>query len=136
MKNIVFVHQSAELYGSDKTLLLYLKHYDKTKINPIVILPYDGPLKDALEEENIKVIIAPVLKLYRNIFTPKNIISFFKDIKKGFQRLDEINNNYKIDVIYSNTLAVLLGAFYAKKRNIKHTFQILLFVTQLLQKII
>ena len=42
----------------------------KEKINPI------------LEKENIKVVIAPVLKLYRKMFTPKNMVSFTKQIKK------------------------------------------------------
>jgi len=31
MINILFIHQSAELYGSDKTLLLLLKHLDRKK---------------------------------------------------------------------------------------------------------
>ena len=60
MKNILFVHQSAELYGSDKTLLLLLKHINKQKFCPIVVLPNDGPLKKELEKENIEVFITPV----------------------------------------------------------------------------
>ena len=53
MKNILFIHQSAELYGSDKTLLLLLKYLDKSKYNPLVVLPNEGPLKQELEKENI-----------------------------------------------------------------------------------
>lgn len=124
MKNILFIHQSAELYGSDKTLLLLLKHIDKSKVNPIVILPFEGPLKVELENDKIKVVIAPVLKLYRKMFTPKNIFQFFKDIKKGFNTIDDLNNQYNFDLIYSNTLAVLLGIFYAKKSGIKHLWHV------------
>lgn len=124
MKNILFIHQSAELYGSDRTLLLLLKHLDKTKFKSVVILPFDGPLKVELERENIKVVVAPVLKLYRKMFSPKNIFQFFKDIKKGFNTIDNLNKEYKFDFIYSNTLAVLLGVFYAKKSGIKHLWHI------------
>jgi glycosyltransferase involved in cell wall biosynthesis len=124
MKNILFIHQSAELYGSDKTLLLLLKHLDKTKFNSVVIIPFDGPLKTELEKENIKVIIAPVLKLYRKMFSPRNILKFFIDIKKAFKVLDKLNKEYKFDIIYSNTLAVLLGIFYAKKTKIKHLWHV------------
>lgn len=124
MINILFIHQSAELYGSDKTLLLFLKNIDKTQFKPIVILPIDGPLKDELEKIDVQVIIAPVLKLYRKMFTFKNIIKFFKDIKVGFKIIDEINKKEKIDIIYSNTLAVLLGLFYAKKRKTKHVWHV------------
>ena len=55
MKNILFIHQSAELYGSDKTLLLLLKYLDKSKYNPLVVLPNEGPLKQELEKENMSI---------------------------------------------------------------------------------
>lgn len=115
MINILFIHQSAELYGSDKTLLILLAKLDKAKFRGVVILPFDGPLKTALEKEEIKVVVAPVLKLYRKMFTPKNIFLFLKDVKKGISILEELHTEYKFDLVYSNTLAVLLGLIYAKK---------------------
>ncbi|WP_293874338.1 glycosyltransferase family 4 protein [Flavobacterium sp.] len=124
MTNILFIHQSADLYGSDKTLLLLLTKLDKSRFNPVVVIPLDGPLRKELEKENIKVIIAPVLKLYRKMFTPKNILLFFKQIKKAVSILDELNSQYNFDIIYSNTLAVLLGMVYAKKRKIKHIWHV------------
>ena len=71
MISILFIHQSADLYGSDKTLLQLLTYIDRTKFNPVVVIPIDGPLKVELERLNIEVYITPVLKLYRNIITPK-----------------------------------------------------------------
>ena len=124
MKNILFIHQSAELYGSDKTLLLLLKNLDKNKFKPIVLLPFDGPLKETLENENIEVVIAPVLKLYRKLFTPKNLIGFFKDIKVAFKIVNELHKKYQFTLIYSNTLAVLLGIMFAWKNNIKHLWHV------------
>ena len=124
MKNILFIHQSAELYGSDKTLLLLLKNLDKNKFKPVVLLPFDGPLKEALENENIEVVIAPVLKLYRKLFTPKNLIGFFKDIKAAFKIVNELHKKYQFTLIYSNTLAVLLGIMFAWKNNIKHLWHV------------
>jgi glycosyltransferase involved in cell wall biosynthesis len=124
MISILIIHQSAELYGSDKTLLLLLKYLDKTKFYPVVVLPNEGILKDELEKENIKVVIAPVLKLSRKMFTPKNIFNFLKDIKKGISILDKLNNKHHFDIVYSNTLAVSLGMIYAKKRKIKHLWHV------------
>ena len=124
MKNILFIHQSAELYGSDKTLLLLLKYLDKTKFNAVVILPNQGPLETALEKENIKVVIAPVLKLYRKMFSIKNLLNFYREKNKGIKTLDILNKTYHFDIVYSNTLAVLLGMIYAKKRKIKHIWHV------------
>ena len=124
MKNILFIHQSSELYGSDKTLFLFLKHLDRRLYNPIVLLPSLGPLKNELEKINIKVIIAPVLKIYRDMFSFRNMLKFYKDYKKAIQIIDFINDDNKIHVVYSNTLAVLLGLCYARKRKIKHLWHV------------
>ncbi len=124
MINILFIHQSSDLYGSDRTLLLLLKHIDRKKFFPVVILPNVGPLKVELEKENIEVVIAPVLKLYRKMFSPKNLITFFTDIKKGLKICDDLDRKYNFDIIYSNTLAVLLGVFFARKAKIKHIWHV------------
>jgi len=124
MINILFIHQSAELYGSDKTLLLLLKNLDKSKFYPVVILPFNGPLVNEFEKEGIQVEIAPVLKLHRNLFKPKNALNFLLDLKKSFKAANELNNKYHFDFIYSNTLAVLLGIAFAWNKNIKHIWHV------------
>ena len=50
MISILFIHQSSDLYGSDKTLLLLLQQLDKKKYTPVVVLPLSGPLKEELEK--------------------------------------------------------------------------------------
>ena len=77
MKSILFIHQSAELYGSDKTILMFISSLDKQQYKSVVILPFDGPLKREFEKNGIEVVIAPVLKLYRKMFTPKGILKLF-----------------------------------------------------------
>jgi glycosyltransferase involved in cell wall biosynthesis len=124
MISILFIHQSAELYGSDKTLLLLIKNLDKSKFKIVVILPNEGPLKIELEQIGIKVVLAPVLKLYRDIFKLKNAYHFLNEIRTSIKILDNLNKEYQFNLIYSNTLAVLLGAIYARKRKIKHLWHV------------
>jgi glycosyltransferase involved in cell wall biosynthesis len=124
MKNILFIHQSSELYGSDKTLLLLLKSIDKQKFLCTVVLPTQGPLKEELDLIGIKVIIAPVLKLHRNIFRLKFAILFYKDFFSSLSTLKKLHKENKFDLVYSNTLAVLAGAFFAKKYKIKHIWHV------------
>lgn len=124
MINILFIHQSAELYGSDKTLLLLLQHIDRSRFFPVVILPNEGPLKDKLAEINVEVFINPVLKLHRKMFTPSNLILFLKQSHKGVKELDILHKQYNFDIVYSNTLAVLLGIIFASKRKIKHIWHV------------
>ena len=124
MKSILFIHQSAELYGSDKTMLYFLSELDKTEYLPVIVLPFDGPLKIELEKNNIKVVIAPVLKLYRKMFTPKNVITFFREYKEGVAVLDKLNKEHDFKLVYTHTLAALIGIIFAKKRKIKHLWHV------------
>ena len=124
MKNILVVHQSAELYGSDKTLLLLLSKLDKDKVTAVVILPSQGPLKNELEKTGIVVEVAPVGKVYRSMFTPKNLYLFMKGIKKALNVMDKLDKTYHFDMVYSNTLAVLAGMFYARKKKLKHVWHV------------
>ena len=124
MKKIVIIHQSAELYGSDKMLLLFLTHLDNSKFFVVVILPSSGPLQTALEQLGLEVHLAPVLKIYRNIVKPNNLFQFSKQFKSSLRFLETLHKKHHFDVVYSNTLAVLLGMFFARKHKIKHLWHV------------
>jgi len=122
--SILFIHQSAELYGSDKTILMFISNLDKQKYFPVVILPFDGPLKTEFEKNNIKVVIAPVLKLYRKMFTPKNILKFFKEYSEGLKTINQLHKEHNFKIVYSHTLAALIGIAFASKNKIKHLWHV------------
>ena len=124
MKRILIIHQSAELYGSDKTLLIFLQNINKNNFFTVVVLPNDGPLKAELEKIGIKVVITPVLKLYRDIFTFKNGIKFIKESFKSISVVNNLHKEHNFDIVYSNTLAVLLGALFSLKKQIKHIWHV------------
>lgn len=124
MNNILYIHQSAELYGSDKTLLYLVAEIQQKGFNPIVVLPFEGPLYDELKKHNIEIIIAPVLKISRKMFSFSNLISMPKQIFQSFSIINKQLNGRKIKWVHSNTLAVLIGALYAKRYNIKHLWHV------------
>lgn len=124
-KTILFVHQSSELYGSDKTLFCLVRDLKNTNLyTPIVVLPHEGPLKDILRKENIKVIVAPVTKVSRKMFKIGNLLLLPFKLLKALRHLKKELKGETIDLIHSNTLAVLLGAFYAKQEKIKHLWHV------------
>ncbi len=124
MKSILFIHQSAELYGSDKTILMFISSLDKQQYKSVVILPFDGPLKREFEKNGIEVVIAPVLKLYRKMFTPKGILNFFKEYRDGIRLLNQLHQKHHFNIVYSHTLAALIGIIFARKNNIKHLWHV------------
>lgn len=66
---IIFINQSSELYGSDKTLLdLVVGLKTNYNIDPIVIMQQPGLLNLELDKYNIEYHYIPVLKLHKRCF--------------------------------------------------------------------
>ncbi|RZJ71972.1 glycosyltransferase family 4 protein [Flavobacterium sp.] len=121
---ILVIHQSAELYGSDKTLLHLVSALQGSEISFIIVLPFDGPLRPELEKCGAKVIIAPVIKISRKMFTPGNVFSLPTQVWRGFAAVKKQLGKTKIDLVYSNTLAVMFGALYAKRFRLPHLWHV------------
>ena len=123
MKNILFVHQSADLYGSDKTLL-YLVASIKDTFYPIIVLPEEGLLSEELKKQDIEFYVMPVIKVSRQLFKSLDFFKLPFNIYKAVNTLKTKLGNRKIDIVHSNTLAVFLGAFFSKKYKIKHIWHV------------
>jgi glycosyltransferase involved in cell wall biosynthesis len=124
-QNILFFHQSAELYGSDKTLLYLVKDLNQnSNYNPIVVLPSEGELTIILKDLNITYITTPVLKLSRGMFRAKELLKLPFQIVKSIKYINKQLKGIDITLIHSNTLAVFLGFFYAKLKGIPHVWHI------------
>lgn len=124
MKNILYLHAGAELYGADIVLLELLKNIDKKEFKPYVILPCDGPLVKKFKENNIQVEVISYPILRRKIFTPIGIIKYFKDYIKYSKRIKKIAYERNIDIIHTNTAAVLEGIYIKRKLKIAHVWHI------------
>lgn len=119
MKRILYLHAGAELYGADVVLLELLKGLDKSKIKPYVILPCDGPLVKELRKNNIEVDVIEYPILRRKYFNPVGIIKYLKDYFKYSKMISKIVKCRNIDVIHTNTAAVLEGIYVKNKCNAK-----------------
>lgn len=125
MRLILFVHQSAEMYGSDKVLLYLVRALlQRDEFKPVVILPELGPLYDALIADGIEVHIGEVAKISRSAMSPAGLWRLIGQITKGISDIDRIVSGRNIAVVHSNTLAVLSGAIWAARRRVKHLWHV------------
>ncbi|MFT8812137.1 glycosyltransferase family 4 protein [Oenococcus sp.] len=115
MKNIFYLHASAELYGSDKVLLNLVTGLDKKQFRPIVILPEAGPLLDTLKASGIivEVVAYPILR--RKYFNPKGIFNYVRHYTASVTALAKLAKKYEADLIHVNTLAVLEGILLKRR---------------------
>lgn len=128
-KNVLFVHQSAEMYGSDKVLLYLVSGMAAHGLKPIVLLPEEGPLVTELQKCGVETLIVPVTKLDRKILSPKGLFRLPWSLYKSIVGINRAVAGRQIDLAYSNTLAVLGAAVWAllmRKPHVWHVHEILL----------
>lgn|SRR5699024_5486178 len=129
MKNILYLHAGAEMYGADKILLELVTGLDKSKFHPIVVLPNDGILKDKLIENGIETYVVHYPILRRKYFNLKGIINYGLSYFGKSNEIVKLLKNKKIDIIHANTTAVLEGIYLKKKLKCKliwHVHEIIL----------
>ncbi|MEW8956566.1 glycosyltransferase family 4 protein [Clostridium sp.] len=124
MKNILYLHAGAELYGADIVLLQLMKNLDKEKYKLHIILPCDGPLVKEMENIGAKVSVLEYPILRRKYFNPKGIIDYAIEFKRNVKILKKYCLDNNIEVVHSNTMAVLEGAALKRALDIHHVWHI------------
>lgn len=119
MKNILYIHSAAEMYGADVVLLNLVKSLDRSEFEPYVILPCEGELVNKLKKNNIHVEIIDYPILRRQYLNLKGIITYIIKYFKYSNKLVKKVKEYNIDIVHVNTIAVLEGIFIKKKTNVK-----------------
>ncbi|MFB8550733.1 glycosyltransferase family 4 protein [Enterococcus casseliflavus] len=115
MINILFLHAGAEMYGADKVLLDLLKHLDKKKFKPYVILPSEGVLLEALEKENIHVEVVPYPIMRRKYFNPVGVLKYCADFLKYSKVITNKAKQNNVDIVHANTAATMEGCYVSRK---------------------
>ncbi len=120
---ILFVHQSADLYGSDRTLLTLVQRLDRRRFEPIVVIPRTGPLSEALAAAGVETHVTPLLTLSRRSMT---VAGFAETVGRAVRSLRRGGSLRRLrpDLIHSNTMAVLSGAAWAQAWEIPHVWHI------------
>lgn len=122
--SILFVHASSDLYGSDKVLLDLVRNIDQNRFSPIVILPDKGPLFFLFQKTGIEVHGLPIAKISRSTLTFYGVLKLLYRIFTSVIGINKIVGCRKIDIVHSNTLAVVSGAFWSLVTKTKHVWHV------------
>lgn len=122
--NILFLHQSADLYGSDKVLLAIVSRLVGTRFHPIVALPLNGPLVTELKRAGVECHVLPLTRLSRGIMSLRGLLGVPGEIALSFSAIDNLLQGRPISLVHSNTLAVLTGALWARRHRVPHVWHV------------
>lgn len=125
-KHILFLHSSAELYGSDRSLLYLIKGLDKKKYQLTVLLPCDGPLAAELKKiDGVKVDFFEVAVLRRKNLSFGGMLRYGRDFISSCHEIKKRIKEQHVDVVYTNVAVVFPGAIAAaRSRNCKSVWHI------------
>jgi len=120
---ILYIHQSSDLYGSDKVLLTLLQKMKGDGHPVVVVVPSHGPLVDELTGSGIETHIGPVGKIERRMLRG-GIMRLGGEIGEAMRFFDRILAGRPVSLVHSNTLAVLGGGLWARRRRIPHIWHV------------
>ena len=125
---VVFFSHSAGLYGAERSLLDIILELRFLGVKPLVILPKNGLLTEELEENNIEYMVIRYDGWIGG--KHKEIKGFYRYLVDNVsaRRLAKILRNEKVDLVYTNTLTISIGAMVAKKLGVKHVWHIREFI--------
>ena len=110
----MFVHASADLYGSDITLLQIVSGLDRRRFAAIVVVPYDGPLVPHLEDAGAEVLVVPDLPVIRRQnMTPRGLLQLIASLRSVIW-LASLIRQRDVALVHCNTLAVALVGLAAR----------------------
>jgi len=122
--NILVLNSTSDLYGASKILLAAVNLLKKKGHHPIVVLTEDGPLANALQDIGAEVVFIRLGILRRKYKSLAGIINRLWVLRKAYYSIKQLIRERDITLVYSNTTAVLAGAFAAKSLGIRHIWHV------------
>jgi glycosyltransferase involved in cell wall biosynthesis len=123
-RNILFLQSSSDGYGSAKILLEVLAVFQKQGFSPQVVLTNSGPLENALRELAIPYHIQNLGILRRKYLGLSGLLNRALKIWKAYFFLTQLHRKYGFEAVYSNTLAVVVGAVWAMQHRVPHFWHV------------
>lgn len=126
-KNILYIAHCSGLMGATRSLVELIDGVKQKNFNITVLLPLDNlsddfDIRNYLIKNNIKYIEAPItwIKSGTNYSVIKSYIKTFKYRNKIY----DLVKNLDFDIVHSNSSVINIGAYIARKKNVRHIWHL------------
>jgi glycosyltransferase involved in cell wall biosynthesis len=120
----LFAHSSAELYGADRILLELTDGLQRLGFEVAVVLPGPGPLHGELRSLGVGVLRRNLGVLRRRYFTPLGLLNRLCRVSSAVRFIRREIRDRGVDVVHSNTTAVLAGVIAARLSGVPHVWHV------------
>ncbi|MEO7318209.1 MAG: glycosyltransferase, partial [Chthoniobacteraceae bacterium] len=122
---ILYIHNSADIYGASRSLVRLLRALDRTRFEPLVMLPAEGPLAKLVRENGVRVIVYPALSVIdRAVFKSWRLPFFLLNLPRSVLGLRAILKRERIDLVHTNTGVILSPGPAARLAGVPHVWHI------------
>jgi glycosyltransferase involved in cell wall biosynthesis len=118
------LHSTSDLYGASKMLLYTVECLLSQKNNVTVFLSEEGELISELQNRRVNVKIFDLGILRKRYFNISGVLNRIKAIAQSYSRIKAFVKDNNVSLVYSNTIAVFVGAFVARRMHIKHIWHV------------
>jgi glycosyltransferase involved in cell wall biosynthesis len=122
--NILLLHGSSDLYGASKIFLQTAEMLQKNGHSCHVVLSGEGPLTNKLQDAGIPFSIINLGVIRKKYYNFSGILNRLKMLSNASKKLQQLVKTQHTDLIYSNTTAVWIGAWVARKMKVKHLWHV------------
>ena len=122
---ILYIHNSADIYGASRSLVRLLGVLDRARFEPLVMLPAEGALAEQLRALPVRVMIFPSLSVIdRAVFHSWKLPFFLLNIPLSALRLWRVLKRERVDLVHTNTGVVLSPGLAARLAGVPHVWHI------------
>lgn len=122
---ILFVHNSADIYGASRVLLRLIRGLDRSRFEPIAVLPEDGPLSAMLAASGVRILFHPSLSILdRSVVRIGGALRFALQFPASVLFLYQTIRKHRIALVHTNTGVMPSSALAATLSRIPHIWHI------------
>jgi glycosyltransferase involved in cell wall biosynthesis len=124
VRNILFLHTTSEIGGSDVSLVRLIEQLDGRAYRSIVVLPSDGPLVPRLTGAGARVCVLPELLKLTSRKGRGYLARFALNYPRAVWRLTRLILRERIALVHTNTIHNLYGFAAARIAGVPHVWHI------------
>ena len=122
---VLFVHNSSDIYGASRSLLRLCQRLAARSVEPVVLLPQDGPLAELLRRAGIRVLIFAALRVItRPVLRSWRIVPWLAGFLPSAWRMATLIRRERADIVHTNTGVIVSSGLAAKLARRPHVWHI------------
>ena len=119
-QTVLFIASRGDIAGGEKYLLSVLRHLDRARYMPIVVLPGEGAFKTELDAVGVESLVLPAN--YTWLQPPQEWYPFLQSVPTRVRALAGLIRQRGVALVHTNSNQIIEGALAARLCGVHHVY--------------